>query len=90
MVNLLVLFYFYFFSTPLHLAVLVHNNDILTMLLEYAQSGKIHLNARTTDEHTPLYYALINTLKLDNDDSLANRLVTAGADPNPVIERKLN
>lgn len=72
------------FSTPLHLAVLVHNNYILTLLLEFAQSGKIDLNAQTVDDHTPLYYALINTSKLDNDDSFANRLVAAGANPNPV------
>jgi len=54
------------------------------MLLEHAQFGKIDLNAQTVDDHTPLYYALINTLKLDSDDSFANRLVTAGANPNPV------
>lgn len=72
-------------STPLHLAVLVHNNDILTLLLdEHARSSKIDLNAQTADDHTPLYYALINTLKLDTDDSFANRLVAAGANPNPV------
>jgi len=73
------------FSTPLHLAVLVHNDDILTLLLdEHTRSSKIDLNAQTVDDHTPLYYALINTLKLDTDDSFANRLVTAGANPNPV------
>lgn len=81
--NLLNLVLFHY-STPLHLSVLVHNNDILTMLLEYAQSSKIDLNAQTIDDHTPLYYALINTLKLENDDSFANRLVSAGANPNPV------
>lgn len=69
------------------MAVLVHNNDILTLLLEHSQSGKIDLNAQTNDDHTPLYYALINTLKLDNDDSFANRLVAAGANPNPVSHR---
>lgn len=69
------------------MAVLVHNNDILTLLLEHSQSGKIDLNAQTIDDHTPLYYALINTLKLDNEDSFANRLVTAGANPNPVSHR---
>jgi len=74
----------YLSSTPLHLAVLVHNDEILTLLLEYVPSGKIDLNAQTIDDHTPLYYALINTSKLDNDDSFANRLVTAGANPNPV------
>lgn len=69
------------------MAVLVHNNDILTLLLEHSQSGKIDLNAQTIDDHTPLYYALINTLKLDNEDSFANRLVAAGANPNPVSHR---
>lgn len=68
------------------MAVLVHNDDILTLLLEYAQSGKIDLNALTIDDHTPLYFALINTLKLENDDSFANRLVAAGANPNPVCK----
>lgn len=69
---------------------MVHNNDILTLLLEYSQSGKIDLNAQTTDDHTPLYYALINTLKLDVDDSFANRLVSAGANPNPVSQARYN
>lgn len=78
------IYLFSFFSTSLHLAVLVHNNDILTLLLEYAELGKIDLNAQTIDDHTPLYYALINTLKLDDDESFANRLVSAGANPNPV------
>jgi len=65
--------------------VLVHNDDILTLLLdEHARSSKIDLNAQTVDDHTPLYYALIHTPKLDTDDSFANRLVTAGANPNPV------
>lgn len=64
--------------------MLVHNNDIFTLLLEYDGPRKIDLNAQTIDDHTPLYYALINTLKLDNDDSFANRLVAAGANPNPV------
>ncbi|XP_025406363.1 rabankyrin-5 isoform X2 [Sipha flava] len=76
--------------TPLHLAVLVHNNDILTLLLEYSQSGKIDLNAQTIDDHTPLYYALINTLKLDVDDSFANRLVSSGANPNPIYKKTSN
>lgn len=65
----------------------MHNNDILTLLLEHTQSEKIDLNAQTIDDHTPLYYALINTLKLDNEDSFANRLVTAGANSNPVSRR---
>jgi len=79
------LIFMFRFSTPLHLAVLVHNDDIFTLLLdEHARSSKIDLNAQTVDDHTPLYYALINTLKLDTDDSFANRLVTAGANPNPV------
>ncbi|XP_026813922.1 rabankyrin-5-like [Rhopalosiphum maidis] len=77
--------------TPLHLAVLVHNDDILTLLLdEHTRSGKIDLNAQTVDDHTPLYYALINTLKLDTDDSFANRLVTAGANPNPIYKKTSN
>lgn len=66
--------------------MLVHNNDIFTLLLEYAGPKKIDLNAQTIDDHTPLYYALINTLKLDTNDSFANRLVAAGANPNPVSQ----
>ncbi|XP_050520840.1 rabankyrin-5 isoform X2 [Daktulosphaira vitifoliae] len=73
--------------TPLHLAVLVQNDDILTLLLEQTQSGKINLNSQTIDDHTPLYYALINTLKLTNEDSFASRLVKAGANPNPIYRR---
>lgn len=64
---------------------MVLNDDIFTLLLdEHARSAKIDLNAQTVEDHTPLYYALLNTLKLDTDDSFANRLVIAGANPNPV------
>ncbi|XKL64859.1 hypothetical protein PGB90_004945 [Kerria lacca] len=73
--------------TPLHLAVMARNEELFNLLL---LRENVDLNARTLEEHTPLYFALISTRKLINTNSFAARLVEKGADANPIYNRSTN
>lgn len=60
---------------------MARNEELFNLLL---LRENVDLNARTLEEHTPLYFALISTRKLINTNSFAARLVEKGADANPV------
>lgn len=62
---------------------MARNEEIFDLLLTRSDTQKIELDLKTTDGHTPLYFALISS-PLYNRNSFAARLLAKGAEPNPV------
>lgn len=75
------------FSTPLHLAVTSHHNEMIDLLLDRQD---INTNLRTNDDKCALQFALIPPYTDGPPFTLATRLLEKGADPRQLFDDNHN